>query len=239
MAAFQNLQLRTEFTSLSPVIDNVSLHLSYYTSFATATVSDVSDLMSHVAASFNAIPTGGVAKPGSYLGPVLSRATNSTIMQAYDVTAHLDGSTAGSPVVMTSFTLPASTITTQMPEGVCATITLQAPYGTDVEFAPKARPRARDRGRIYFGPLYSTITNTEASTNRSILNANVMGDLTKWLAAISVYTTPTNSIVYNLSVWSRKNALMKKAQEAWVDDRPDYQRRRADQGVAKTIIALP
>lgn len=239
MVAFSNLHVRIELASLSPVLDNVGLDLSYFTTFVTQDITDVSSLVTQITASFNAIPSGGSNKPCVYVGNTISRATNACMVNVYDVTTHLNGTPAGSPVLVSSFTMPTSGSVNGPPEGVCAAITLQAPYGTDVEFAPGTRPRARDRGRIYFGPLTAPAITSEATTNRQVLSTSVMGDLTKWIKAINVITTTGHSCLYNLGVWSRKNAAMKSLQEVWIDDRPDYQRRRADQGATRTILGLP
>jgi hypothetical protein len=122
---------------------------------------------------------------------------------------------------------------------VSAVVTLQAPYGSDVEFLPGSRPRARDRGRIFFGPLAGQACSLEATTNRTIVSTSPRTDLTAWIKKICVLTTTPHTVVYNLAVWSRKNAVMKSLQEAWVDDRPDVMRRRAGSAGTKTIIALP
>lgn len=236
---YSNLRLRLIMTSLSPVIDNCGFDLSYFTTFTTQDLTDVSDLVNFVTGSINSIPTGATNAPSYYIGSTISGVATASIVDVYDVTNHLNGSPAGSPVLMSTWGPSLGLVTQGPPEGVCATITLQAPYGTDVEFAPGARPRARDRGRIYFGPLSAHGLSQEATTNRITLNTSIRTDLTKWIKAINVHTTAPHSVVYNLGVWSKKNAAMKSLQECWMDDRPDYQRRRADQGATKTIQGLP
>src|SRR5215831_14312925 len=224
MAAYSNLHLVVKFTSLSPVIDNPSFHLDYFTTYTTQDISDVSSLVSQVAASLNSTPAGGTVAVGTYLSTVLSRSSNQSLVDVYDVTGHLNGTPAGSPVLASAFTLSAAGTTGVFPEGVACVITLQAPYGTDVEFAPGARPRARDRGRIYFGPISASTASNEAVTNRTYVGSGTQTNLTKWIKSINVITTTSHTVIYNLAVWSRKNAAMKSLQECWVDDRYDYVR---------------
>jgi hypothetical protein len=237
--ALSSLKLRVVLTSLSPVTDNIGFDLSYFTTFVTQDLTDVADLVTFVTGSLNSVPTGAGSAPYTYISSVISRAANANTVDVYDVSNHLTGTPAGSPVLISSFTLSSPGAVTNLPSGVCAAITLQAPYGTDVEFGPGTRPRARDRGRIYFGPLANSATANEAVTNRPILTAAFRTDLTALIKKINVHTTAPHSVVYNLGVWSRKNGAMKSLQETWIDDRPDYQRRRDDQGATRTVVGLP
>jgi hypothetical protein len=79
----------------------------------------------------------------------------------------------------------------------------------------------------------------EGTTQRTIVAPQCAIDLTAWIKKINVITTTPHTIPYNLAVWSRKNGAMKQLAETWIDDRPDYQRRRADQGATKLIVTLP
>ena len=243
MAPFQNLHLQIKFAPLSPIIDAPSFHLYYLSTYTTADITDVSSLVNQVISQFNSIPSGAGFSVASVMSDCLSRAANQSLVDVYDVTAHLNGTPAGSPVLLTSFTLAAGQPTPKAnPEGVAAVITLQAPYGTDVEFGPgtpATRPRARDRGRIYVGPLDGSVLALESTTNRSYLVSSFQTTLVKWIQAINVITTAPHTVIYNLAVWSRKGAFMKSLQECWVDDRPDYQRRRSDQAASRLIQGLP
>lgn len=239
MAPLQNLHIRIKFTTLSPLLDPPSFDLSYFTTFTTQDATDVAALVSNIHTSLTTIPSGGANTPAQWLSSTLSRAVNGVLYDVYDVSSHLNGSPAGSPYLIANYQLSSTTSSTPMPEQVAAVITLQAPYGTDVEFLPGSRPRARDRGRIYFGPLAGQACSLEATTNRTIVNAAPRTDLTRWIKSICVYTSPPHTVVWNLAVWSRKNATMKSLQECWVDDRPDVMRRRAGLAGAKTIQALP
>jgi hypothetical protein len=217
----------------------MSWSLHYQTVATAAQGTDVQDLVNFVLASLNAIPTGATAAPVKYLSSALNGAAGASLWEAYDVTGHLNGSPAGSPVLMGSWGATALGISGAVPEAACATVTMQAPYGTDVEFAPGTRPRARDRGRIYWGPIGGTTSLSVDANNRTIIIPACRTDLGLWIKAINAHTTIPSNIPYTLAVWSRKNALMKGLAEVWVDDRPDYQHKRAGQASTKTITALP
>jgi len=224
------------------VVDSAGWGLTYFYVGGSPLLTDVQSLADYVAGTITAIPTGGSLAPGSYLGPTISTVLNIGNYNVYDISNHLDGTPHGSPIYTHSYTAGPGGSLYYLPEGVCAVITLQAPYGTDVEFGPgtppTTRPRARDRGRIYFGPVNQRAISAESGTNRSVIGATCAGDLTKWIKAINVHTVGSGG-QYQLGVWSRKNAAVKPLTEVWVDDRPDYQRRRTDQGVIRYSLPLP
>lgn len=242
--ALSALNLRIKFNTIDPVLDPPSFDLNYFTTYTTQDISDVADLVSKVTTSLGTTHGGSAHSPNQLMNKALDNGTNKSLVDVSDISNHLDGTPHGSPVLLSSFTLAASGSITNAPFGCCAVITLQAPYGTDVEFGGsppgKTRPRARDRGRIYFGPLnLSSCMVDDSTSNRTKLGSAVGNDLCQWIKSINVITTTPHTIVYNLGVWSRKNAAIKSLQEVWVDDRIDYQRRREDQGVVKTILGLP
>lgn len=175
----------------------------------------------------------------TYGAPSIDTGTSHGMIEAYDVTAHLDGSAAGSPVATQAYTAVAEgTLTSLVPEGVACCVSYRANYGTDVEFGTGSRPRARDRNRFYIGPLYGACLSAEATTHRAAFSTafiNVVLGALNTLALVNEGATPT----WALRTWSRKNASTSVAQTAWIDDRPDYQRRRADPSVIRTYHALP
>jgi len=221
------------------LVPNPGIDLSYFASSTAADITDVADLVNHVTASLIAVPSGATNKPIVYLSSVLTASATGGKYEVYDVTSHLGGTPAGSPVLIGSFSTVGLGVSSGIPEGDCIVLTLQAPYGSDVEFAPGTRPRARDRGRIYFGPLANGAAFTTDTNSRTMPSTTIRTDLCQWIKAINVYSTGPHSIPYNLAVWSRKNALMKSLQEVWIDDRFDYQRRRGGKESTKTIVGLP
>jgi len=159
-------------------------------------------------------------------------------IEYYDVTTHLDGSPAGSPIHLHTGSFSPGAASHYMPEGVTAAVSYRADYGTDVEFAPGTRPRARDRNRFYLWPITNLAMSQDAGTGRTILSNTF---ITTVLNAVSVNllgigTAPTH--VGDLVVWSRKNASVKPIVDIWMDDRPDYQRRRSDQSTLRSTISV-
>jgi len=166
------------------------------------------------------------------LGGQLSRAANAAVLRCYDISAHLDGSPHGSPVGISTFTLDAAVETDpSLPEGVALAGTFHSAYGTDVEFGVGTRPRARDRGRIYLGPLSSDWVDFDTTTHRVKVAASMR---TIYAAHLDyMRTNPHGTCVWG--VWSRANASLNAVAGGWIDDRFDYQRRREDQSTVRTL----
>lgn len=168
---------------------------------------------------------------GQQLGLQLSRATNACVLRCYDISAHLDGTPHGSPVGLSTFTLPAAVETgPSLVEGLAVVGSFHSAYGTDVEFGTGTRPRARDRGRIYLGPLSLDWVTEDATTHRVSVTPSMRTILCNALNYMR--TNPHGLCVW--SVWSRAKATALPVVGGWVDDRFDYQRRREDQGLIRT-----
>jgi hypothetical protein len=131
---------------------------------------------------------------------------------------------------------------------VAVTLGYRSAYGTDPEHGATAslpssdqaidegapashtgvtRPKARDRGRIYFGPVTSgavTVTSgTPGGTVDSAFKVNLIAAFKDLAAAVSA-ATPSSSLV----VWSRRAAGVKPVAFLYVDEGSTYQRRRED-----------
>lgn len=168
---------------------------------------------------------------GSLLSGALDRGTDKAVARCYDISAHLDGTPHGSPVGLDTFTIPAqSGGAIALPEGCAVVPTFHSDYGTDVEFGVGTRPRARDRGRVYIGPLTTDWITTDPTTGRCSVKSAYRGIVAG--ACDYMRTTPHGTCVW--AVWSRKNATANAVVGGWVDDRFDYQRRREDQGLIRT-----
>lgn len=213
--------------SLDSVVDNPSVQFVWQNDAATDW-SGVGPLLDAMPSFFNVLATSQSEKLCDYISKVISRGTNASLTEVYDITAHLDGSPHGSPVAMQSWTLGTPDATAPAyPEGVAATISFRADYGTDVEFGTGTRPRARDRNRVYLGPLNGAAFVNDGTTNRCKFSTSFINDCLFQMVGFSS-TIGTEPDSWNLRQWSRKNALTKICTEAWMDDRPDYQRRRSD-----------
>lgn len=236
----QVLKAVTKFTSLDPMTDDPSF-ATYWEQIGEDTGVDQSWVAGQIEAFVNTTPTGGVTDMGSYMSSVISRSSGAASIEFYDVTAHLNGSPAGSPIGIFTFTVTDARETPMpCPDGVAQTIGYRVDYGSDVEFGTGTRPRARDRGRIYFGPLDGYCLTQESVTKRTIFTAQFINDSLLAMTKLAGTQGPDGSgglSVNSMVVWTRVGAAVKQPiTEVWADDRPDYQRRRSDPGV-KTQMA--
>lgn len=192
---------------------------------------DADTLAARLEAFYNETGEGASHSIGSEIGGVISRVVK-PICRFYNVGGHLDGSPAGSPVFIRTFAnnLDINTDSQSLPSEVALCLSFHADFGLDVEFAPGTRPRSRDRGRVYIGPL-TTAGLASGSGNRAkpapgLINAIVgagkdlrdANDDKRW------------------SVWSRVAARMSEVTSCSVDDAFDIQRRRGERPLAKTTM---
>lgn len=226
--------IRAEIPALDPTDDGCSNSFVFLGSGATD-FTDIAALFSHVVNFYNAAGTGSTHPLAVYMGAQLDGAANHANMSAYDITGHLDGSPHGSPVAVQPWTLGVRGGENSLPSGNAAVISFRADYGTDVEFGPHTRPRARDRNRIYLGPLNQQAMSTDGTTQRVLLSSAFITDALGSLFNLSEVVDETTAD-WVLQVWSRKNASTKLPTEGFMDNRPDYQRRRSDPAPATRIF---
>lgn len=222
----QVLKFVMQIPSKDAVTDEVSNSFVFESDTATD-YTGIGYIASHIENFYNATAVGATNPIKHYLSTVLDQTTNHALWTAYDITAHLDGTPHGSPIGAGNWTLGSTGASEDYPDGVAATVSFRAAYGTDVEFGTGTRPRARDRNRFYVGPLNVSAFLTDDTTGRCKFQSQFLTDALAALLALSDSVT-AGSWEYNLRVWSRKNASVKIPVEGWMDDRPDYQRRRSD-----------
>lgn len=164
------------------------------------------------------------------------------LVQLYDLTGHLGGSPLGSPLVTTtpSWTRlgtlggPASGgnqlsaccvfhAAYDVPE-VGASASIPTSEAAQDEGAPAThtgitRPRARERGRVYLGPLAAGATSlVDSNGNPSLL-----------AAAVDTFTAACTDLMATStvwSVWSRRDSLLRPVTHGWIDKGIKTQRRR-------------
>jgi hypothetical protein len=167
-----------------------------------------------------------------FINESIARTADSVVIKFYDLAGHLDGSPHGSPRSIQTFTLGNMVPGAEaLPREIAACLTFQCAYGSDAEFAGHTRPRARDRGRIYIGPLTSSTGQTDATTGRRRFTTSFQETLT--LAAAALVAFPGSA----WAVWSRKAGLLNPVVGGWCDDAYDVQRRRGERPVARTLFA--
>jgi hypothetical protein len=176
---------------------------------------------------YNVAPVGGSNLAGR-MAASISR-TVQTKVNFYDLTGHLDGTAHGSPTGGYNFTLAARVgAIPDLPEEVAICGSFHSFYAADPEFMPGARPRARDRGRIYWGPLTSDVLTQDGGTMRTRVKDTVRSDLMKKMQGLR------DDPGFSWSVWSRKNSTIDPVQVVWVDDAIDIQRRRGEKAIVRT-----
>lgn len=234
--------VRMTIPSVDPLIDAVSVELVYQQDGGST-----ADLVTYCPDLFNTVAAGATLPIAAYLHPAMDGGTNHCTTKVYDISAHLDGKNIGAPVDGGTWTLAAPG-GEGMPEGLAACVSYRADYGTDVEFLGSrveggggTRPRARDRNRHYFGPLNSRGFQLPGGPTRCTFSPSMINDFLLNVKQVEVISTTGAGIIvppsqYNLRVWSRASATTKPVFEYWMDDRPDYQRRRSDQPGTKTFL---
>lgn len=245
--AQQVLKCRVSFQTLATLLDGPSFDLVWEATGAnvnidfTAAVTPTTVLNTFL----NQLSGAQVQQVAQYLSGQLSRAANTVTVAYTDVTAHLDGSPAG-PAFRTDFlTLNGAATTQSLPYEVAMTVGYRRDYGTDLEKGPAVqlptsdksqdegapathlgtpRPRARDRGRIFVGPL---CTGALGPTNGTPL-AQAISDF--GIAFDVLAQTKNNGLAtqFNLVQWSRRNASVNPVRWYFVDENFTAQRRRSD-----------
>lgn len=229
----QVVLVRTTLTALDPTTDNPSFTL-HFEATGSNTGIDFGSLSPAIAGFLNNVATGATSAPAHYLSQELSRATNTILVECYDITGVLGGGPMGSPVDVREFQLADLATGNPLPAGISCAVEYRAEYGTDVEFGPGTRPRSRDRNRFYFGPLNTNTIAYDATSHRPYFTAAFIGDIQKSLHDLSELNNGEDNQC-SLVVWSRKNASVKHAAYVTMDDRPDYQRRRSDPSPATRV----
>lgn len=168
------------------------------------------------------IDAGQTNAPEQYMSPALSDGVDGVVLDFYDITAHLDGTSHGTPIGRRTLTLTpgGGTIGTGLPDEVSTVLTFHRPYGTDEEFAVGSRPRARDRGRLYFGPLDRTVLLAD-SLGEVRIDPVVCQDFVVAAAILAAHVDTTR-----WAQWSRVTASIGIVASGWMDNAFDTQRRR-------------
>lgn len=200
--------------------------------FATPSVglvpAELDPIFASLVAFYNVAPAGGNTI-ASRISAAISR-TVSHHIKMYDLTGHLDGTAHGSPVFDDVFLLGAHAgAAADLPEEMAICASFRANYGTDVEFAPGARPRSSDRGRIFLGPLSSDVVTQDGATMRVRVKDLVRSDIRTNMQTLR------DAAGHAWSVWSRKHAVTAPVTDVWVDDAFDVQRRRGEKAIVRTM----
>jgi hypothetical protein len=179
-------------------------------------------------------PAGSTTSLNVWLGNCFDRGSNKCQIEYYDISAHLDGSAHGSPILTTQWTLGGAPLSaTDLPSEAAVVATIHDVFwGASAVEAGTTRPKSRHAGRLYIGPFCTTavaMVGNEARvlSNLTDLIARNCRDLIAHAAGIGTATS--------WSHWSRTLAATFAVVGGHVDNAFDTQRRR---GVAATTSEL-
>lgn len=205
-------------------------------SFAFATATDIAttaemNAISTALGAFYNTAVGAGAAINTWLSAALSTVANAGSIEFFDLFGHLDGSSHGAPIRVDPFTLTATGAGGALPNECALVCTVKSTYGLDPEFGVGGtRPRARDRGRLYLGPLDTDVMVQDATTKEMFVSPTALAHVTASAAALM------NNVGVDWCVWSRASAALKTITSGWVDNALDVQRRRGQ--VATTRVAF-
>jgi len=211
------------FNHKSGLVEDQVINAFAFDTLAAAPSGGTLDDITTALQSFYNDDTGGMDNSlATYLAPCISRA-ELPVVKHYVLDGNLDGSAHGSPVRIDEFTsLDATGAATGLPAEVACCLSFHGSFGTDPEFGPGTRPRSRDRGRIYFGPLITGVSITDGTTGRVVPAGTFIADL------IIAGQRLRDDADTHWSVWSRADAALKLVTQVSVDDAWDTQRRRGE-----------
>lgn len=189
-----------------------------------------------------------LAPLAAYISPDVSRNAMACTCDVYDITDHLDGSPAGSPLIGVAFTLgPVSAPpNTALPGEVAFCVTLEGvtrelqpvevPDGPDAD-AKVDRPKQRHTGRIFVGPLHSGALS-DAPDGATRPSSYIRDTARLAVRNVARKVRIDNGGTGNLAVWSRKNAFVYPVSHISSDDAFDTIRSRGAEPTLRSRIDL-
>lgn len=209
--------------------------------FVFASESDIDaagmvNIETDLTAFFNTADATTTLKVANFISPAISRTVAPTFRH-YNLDGHLAGDAHGSPVRTQAMALlgAASAGNAPLPSEVAICMSYNANFGTDAEFIPLARPRARDRGRVYIGPLNAVVIHEDVTIHSATVEPNVMDTIGRAGARLMARVSGG---VGSWVVWSRKNASVKNVVNISVDNAFDTQRRRGEKASLRSNYTI-
>ena len=231
--------------------DNASLDF-----IAEATGSNMgltfADQYTEIESFFNSVTAGATHAVGAYLASEISRGANACTIKTYDVTSHLDGSPAGSPVDSVAFTLVAALGSSSLPPQAAVAVGMRADYGSAIEHGPSGtipsdddaidqgappthigvtKPRARLRSRFFLGPLVRDASQSIATAGGAAA-PEVSTTLTTDVGVTlhNFLTTHSSGLPdqWNFVVWSRRSQSVEAIRWFYINENFGTVRRRID-----------
>lgn len=119
-----------------------------------------------------------------------------------------------------------------------ATVPISTPLPREaaicVSFRSDGLPAARNRGRMFIGPLNAEAVDNQLGTAR--VAAGAVSGATEGLKRFCLRLLAIDA---HLCVWSRTAASVSRVTQGWCDNEFDTQRRRGLRATQRTTVALP
>lgn len=211
--------------------DRVMNDFAFATGSTAPSSGEITDVVGLVNNFYRDVPGSGINVPSSYISESIDRAATHTI-EVYSITA----SGLGSPIAVEPWLGPVTAgFSTALPNEVAAVLSFHATQVGIAEEAPGGtRPRARRRGRIYFGPLA-----IEASRYFDPNPRLVDEFLTSLRTAAGNLRDASVLEGVPWSVWSRADQVLRPVTGGWTDNEPDTQRRRGNIATTRVVWGNP
>lgn len=197
---------------------------------------------------FNHTYAGSGNPMNAALADCLSSVVDASEVRVYDITGHLDGSPHGSPYIIAPWTLQnnggesrgnqlcavlgyqtAAYLATPVdgPIGAIPTPESAQDMGAPATHSGTTKLQSRQSGRIYFGPLYSSVVGVDGNNNPELTDTwktDFSANLHGFLAAHPEWM-----------VWSRRNASLTAIAGGWVDNSIMTRRKKGYTGAGRTL----
>jgi hypothetical protein len=245
------------FANQNGIVKDAVLNAFVFANSGAADTAHLDAIRDRLIAFFTATAPGQGNQIGNYQGPQIDGGAGKTQILHYDISSHLDGTPAGSPIRVDAFQCGASSSATALPDEVCSalsyhgsltglpvvgaadsalpTVDSAVDVGAPATHAGRDRPRARHLGRIFLGPLSSAAADFSGRGHRPA--AAFRTDVTKAALGLMGAFGPSGSpIDLAWSVWSRRNGGLSAVLGGWMDDRWDSQRRRRPAASVRTLF---
>lgn len=208
-------------------------------------VSEVVGVLQAVADFYRATGPNHAITLASIMSREIDGGADRTWVKAYDISDVLGGGFMGSPIAAYTYAFPTVQGGSSLPRELAAVLRFETASraASPVEGAdnlalgpPDAdtkrdRPKSRETGRIYIGPLnFAVLSNNLDSSVNSTLRDVATGaglDLHNALKAI-------NPAILGLGVWSRQSAKVSPVKSFYMDNAMDVIRKRGQKPTAGT-----
>jgi hypothetical protein len=209
--------------------DAVQNSFAWTTGSVPASPAEMDEIGNRIDNFYNAAGTAAVSI-SHYLSSSIDHNNNAHTVDFYDLTGHLNGTPHGSPIRSQPFTLAGLPDNTMMPDEVAICLSYHSAFGTDPEELGATRPKARDRGRLYIGPLaLNTVVGDAVNQEPRVVPACAQ---TIRDAGVALNTS---SVLATWCLWSRKDAALKPVTNVFVDNAFDIQRRRGNKATTRIL----